>query len=259
VKFSFFFFPQFFFFSPIPIPCFPAAWAFLGYFALIPIFYLIPRLSWPKVLIYGPLAGFITYTSFNYWLVSFHPLAIFLVPGIYTVYYFVLFIGLKLVNDAFKEKALFPFLLVWMAYAYLRTNFFLGYPYGILGYTQWAYTPLIQIADLTGVWGVTALVIFPGIFLGMGLQQGWKKLGEYFQAHKITVVGYGAVFLLTLIYGFVAPVDYSRGRYLASGSDPARGGPLGRRGRGLPQFPGPAYLLVRPSHRGEQPRCGGLV
>jgi apolipoprotein N-acyltransferase len=57
---------------------------------------------------------------------------------------------------------------------------------------------------------VTALVIFPGIFLGMGLQQGWKKLGEYFQAHKITVVGYGAVFLLTLIYGFVAPVDYSR-------------------------------------------------
>jgi apolipoprotein N-acyltransferase len=69
------------FFLSHPNPLFSGGLGFLGYFALIPIFYLIPRLSWPKVLIYGPLAGFITYTSFNYWLVSFHPLAIFSGPG----------------------------------------------------------------------------------------------------------------------------------------------------------------------------------
>jgi apolipoprotein N-acyltransferase len=198
------------FFLAHPNPFFPGGLGFLGYFALIPVFYLVPRLNWPKVLVYGPLLGFITYTSFNYWLVSFHPLAIFLVPGIYTFYYFVLFIGLKIVSDAFQDKALFPFLLVWMAYAYLRTNFFLGYPYGILGYTQWAYTPLIQIADLTGVWGVTALVVFPGIILGLGLQNGWEKLGEYLKKNRSLALGYGALFLLTLAYGFIAPVDYSQ-------------------------------------------------
>ena len=36
---------------------------------------------------------------------------------------------------------------------------FLGYPWGMLGTSQYSVTPLIQAASLTGVWGVTFLVM----------------------------------------------------------------------------------------------------
>jgi len=36
------------------------------------------------------------------------------------------------------------------------------FPWFMLGYTQWAYTPLIQIASVTGVYGLSAAVCFTG-------------------------------------------------------------------------------------------------
>jgi len=40
------------------------------------------------------------------------------------------------------------------------------FPWFMLGYTQWAYTPLIQIASLTGVYGLSAAVCFTGALAG---------------------------------------------------------------------------------------------
>jgi len=40
------------------------------------------------------------------------------------------------------------------------------FPWFMLGYTQWAYAPLIQIASVTGVYGLSAAVCFSGALLG---------------------------------------------------------------------------------------------
>jgi len=40
------------------------------------------------------------------------------------------------------------------------------FPWFMLGYTQWAYTPLIQIASLTGVYGLSAALCFTGALAG---------------------------------------------------------------------------------------------
>lgn len=48
---------------------------------------------------------------------------------------------------------------LWAALEYLRGYLFTGFPWAVLGYTQAHYLPVIQIADNTGVWGVSFLVV----------------------------------------------------------------------------------------------------
>jgi apolipoprotein N-acyltransferase len=77
-----------------------------------------------------------------------------------------LFPLLKLALILFPQKGYFLQWLLWLAYEYLRTLGFLGFPYGITGYSQWQYPTLIGIASIFGVWGVSALVLFPSVYLG---------------------------------------------------------------------------------------------
>lgn len=50
-----------------------------------------------------------------------------------------------------------PFL--WVAGEWGRTHLMGGFPWGLLGYTQWRQLPVIQIAELGGVWAVSFVVL----------------------------------------------------------------------------------------------------
>ena len=52
------------------------------------------------------------------------------------------------------------------------------FPWFMLGYTQWAYTPLIQAASLTGVYGLSAAVCFTGALAGTVLLSGAGVRGK---------------------------------------------------------------------------------
>jgi apolipoprotein N-acyltransferase len=47
----------------------------------------------------------------------------------------------------------------WTALEYLRTYLFTGLPWGVLGATQHRFIPLIQISSITGVYGVSFLIV----------------------------------------------------------------------------------------------------
>jgi len=133
------------------------------------------------------------------------------------------------VHQVFKEKSLLPFLILWLGYEYFRTQAFLGYPYGMIGYTQWIYLPLIQSADLFGIWFINLLVLFPSVFLGFGLSFGRQKWPTYWSANKGAAYVFSALFLLNLVYGFLSPLDYSqaplwRASLIQHDLDPHQGG-----------------------------------
>ena len=137
-----------------------------AWIAFIPVFIVIRRTSLAASLFWGALYGYCAYGLFNYWLTVFHPLAGIIVGGIYLVYLALLFFFLKLADILFPRRAYLVQWVIWLAYEYLKTRGFLGYPYGIIGYSQWTVLPLIQIASIFGVWGVSALVVFPSAWLG---------------------------------------------------------------------------------------------
>jgi len=148
---------------------------FLAWFAYIPVLLIIRKNSILACAGWGAIYGCIAYSLFNYWLGAFHPLAGTIVYSIYLVYMAAVFALFKLADIFFPKKAYLVQWAIWLAYEYLRTKGFLGYPYGITGYSQWRIIPLIQIASITGVWGVSALVAFPSFWLASALKDFKKK------------------------------------------------------------------------------------
>ena len=188
-----------------------STWGFfpLGFVALLPVFPVIRKSGWVKVCLYGVLYGWVTYGVFNYWLTTFHPLAVVIVPSIYAFYFLLVFPLLKLAHVLFPRRGYLVQFVVWLGYEYLRTRGFLGYPYGVLGYTQYLFLPFIQIAEVTGIWGVTALVLFPSVYLGNGLSEGFGGLKTWIAEKRLPGLVYCCLFILNLIFGFVTMnMDY---------------------------------------------------
>ncbi len=178
----------------------------LGFLSLIPVFAVIRRTSWKLVWAYGFMYGFVFYIFFDYWLKSFHPLAILLIPVIKGFEMIFLFIALKATAVFFRKLSPLFQAIVWVAYAYMAESWFAGVPYGNIAYVFYAVHPLVQIADITGVWGIVFLAILPqayfGKFLAEYLEEG-RGLKAYIKAEPFTLILWIALMVLDLVYGAV--------------------------------------------------------
>jgi apolipoprotein N-acyltransferase len=206
----------------------------LAWIAYVPVLFLIGRAGLAASIFWGALYGYAAYGLFNYWLSVFHPLAGLIVGLIYLVFLAILFFFLKLADLFFGKKAWLAQWVLWLAYEYLKTKGFLGYPYGITGYSQWKLLPVIQIAALFGIWGVSALVVFPSAWIAGALKE-WKTggiraaAGRFFRREWIPAAAWALCLCAALVYGFVSPLDYSaapevRVALVQHNTDPWKGG-----------------------------------
>lgn len=98
-------------------------------------------------------------------------------------------------------SSLCSFPVLWVAGELVRSYLLTGFPWANLGYTQYRTLPLIQISDLTGMYGVSFLVAFANVVF----YKGWAWLRG-----KQTRYPLGGVLILlallgaTLAYGFAA-------------------------------------------------------
>lgn len=230
----------------------------LAFVAVTPLAVALRRMRWWSSALWGAVYGFAAYALFNYWLANFHPLAIFIVPVIYAAYFLLVMPALWLADRVGGRWRWLLQTLVWLAYEWLRTLGFLGYAYGILGYAIAPVPELIQIADLTGVWGLSLLVVMPGFVVAQMItdrsrtseeHEGSQSLGRArgiagrwiagtasalrsvvkVMPVRVGVVAWAALFVLSLVYGMVARVDYSQARrwdvaLVQQNVDPWRGG-----------------------------------
>jgi len=188
---------------------------FLAWFAFLPVLLLIPKYNLAQCAAWGAIYSLAAYSLFNYWLGAFHPMAGMIVYSIYIVYLAVVFVLLKLADIFFPRRAYIVQWLIWLAYEFLRTKGFLGYCYGITGYSQWRVIPLIQIASLGGVWAVSALVTFPSFALASAFKnwRGFRGIGvmlaEFFKKEKLPVICWTAALIAALVFGFARNRDYT--------------------------------------------------
>lgn len=79
--------------------------------------------------------------------------------------YLALFFGFfGLLLKLFREKTDCPLIFIapplWILFEFIRTYFpVIGFPWSLLGYSQWQNIPLIQISSITGVYGVSFLIV----------------------------------------------------------------------------------------------------
>lgn len=199
---------------------------FLAYFALVPVFLLVRFVSWKTVWLFGIAYGVGAYCLFTYWLATFHPLGIFVISFMYGLYLMVAFPLLKAAASLFPKWGWLVQGVVWCAYDFVKTLGFSGFHYGVLSYSHWRWTPLIQIVDVVGVWGLDALITFTSAWFtavivdayrnravegcGCRLKALVRALPAACRAHWISGCCWLVVFVGVLVYGFVSPVDYSQ-------------------------------------------------
>lgn len=181
----------------------------LALVALVPVFAVIRNAPFGACLGYGFFFGFVFYLLFNYWLATFHALAIILVPFIKASEMLVLFAALKLADRWLGRAAWLAQAVVWVAYAYLSQSWFAGYPYGTIAYALYRWRVLIQIADFSGIWLITFLMVAPQALLGGRLRDAWrgridwKALGVSLRKELVPLAIYAAAIAAVVVYGIV--------------------------------------------------------
>ena len=103
---------------------------------------------------------------------------------------------------------------VWVSGELVRTSLQAGFHWDLLGYTQYQILPLIQIADVTGVYGLSFLLALSGYVVAecvMSLSLQRPFLPEFsvtkrFSLSALNGLGFGV--LLTLLYGMTCLSHY---------------------------------------------------
>ncbi len=159
----------------------PELW-FLAWIALVPLLVALTRLPRKQAFAAGMIAGLSYFMGCLYWLT--HTMMVYgnlplpvsfllmLLLVIYLSAYVGLFtLGYKTVSQAgspWQELLAAPCL--WVLLEWLRAHLLTGFPWALLGHSQYRILPVIQIADLTGVYGVSFAIVMVNAALAQAMR-----------------------------------------------------------------------------------------
>jgi len=161
--------------SGLLIACsFPSAgFSFLAWIALIPLLTALESASARTALRCGLLCGLSAYAAILYWLTIVFtryghlPWAVSIPLYLAVAAWLALFYGMSTLVAKLGEQAgiktAFTLPVAWVAGDYLRSILMTGIPWTMLGHSQYRILPLIQIADLGGVYCITLLILLANV------------------------------------------------------------------------------------------------
>jgi apolipoprotein N-acyltransferase len=150
---------------------------FLAWIGFAPLFLALKNASKLKAFFLSYLTGAVFWLGTIYWLVHVTSFGMFLL-ALYLALYFGIF-GF-IVSGFLPRFSIFNFLFIpslWVILEYVRSYLLTGFPWALLGYSQYLNLPVIQIADITGVWGVSFLVMLVNITIYSVLGSRFSVLG----------------------------------------------------------------------------------
>jgi len=193
--------------------------SFFSFFALVPLFFSLNFLSSEKdfskskkIILISFLWGIIFFSILLYWLIytltryGYIPFVIacillILLAFYLSIYYFFLF----WLNFKFNIFATPNFIkgiflaFTWVGTEYLRSKLFTGFSWGQLGNLLANFPTLLQIADLTGIWGLTFVIVLINYYIFFTLKNLLNKnINKSFFINQVFFV---LIFMLIFIYG----------------------------------------------------------
>ena len=141
----------------------------LAWIAFIPLFFALTNVGLSKAFNLGLFCGAVQYIGLLYWIVyatvKYGGLSY--LSGIFLLVLLVTYLSLYFalfslfVQGMDKKSWLFPITAsaVWVGLEYVRANFLTGFPWELLGYSQYKWLKFIQIADIGGVYLLSFLLM----------------------------------------------------------------------------------------------------
>ncbi len=182
----------------------PFAWFFL-----VPLLVCTRGKHGKDAFFLGAFAGVIAYLGLIYWVVvAVHrygniPLPLAIPILLLLVIYLSLYWGVFAFFASFaKDKGEWIVLLAipafWVGLEYLRSFLLSGFPWALVGYSQYLNTSFVQIADMTGIYGVSFLLILINTLLFLWIV-AWS---ERKRGPIIGTIFTMALLALTFAYGY---------------------------------------------------------
>lgn len=183
---------------------------YVAYFSLVPLFYAIEKVSVKSGFLSGLLIGTISGVFMFYWVT----VAMTVYGGINWFFSALLLLALGLIIGLLffaPMTALITYLSrkginllftaapLWVSFEYLKTYIFTGFPWNLFGYSQKPFLEIIQASDVTGVYGISFLlvVINTGIFYSL---KRYLTLRKFITTEMVVAF---LLFFLFLTYGII--------------------------------------------------------
>ena len=181
----------------------------LGWVAWIPLFLVLRSARFGHGVFYGITFGAFTTLLSSYWLGTFSLVSL-QITVLFFLVYWAIFTPLALLlyrRIRFARVLVFPLALT--LFEYLRSIGFLGYPWALAAHSQYAVLPIVQMTEVTGVWGLSFLVLLGNSaiaeFLGAAINRFSARRTTLHARPVVTVRRtFGWLAGVTLLVGAVA-------------------------------------------------------
>jgi apolipoprotein N-acyltransferase len=209
--------------------CFPTTDLYmLAWFVLVPFLLSLYEKEPKQAFLSGVFFGTPYFFGTLYWIyhsinhygnISFFPsISIVFILCLYLSLYtglFALLFSITLRNTNLPSLFIAP--LFWVSVEYLRSYVFTGFPWSSLGYSQYKVLTLIQLADITGIYGISFLLVaVNGALADIFLIRRRVKDMPLFPLSQ-TVIGFSVLvilLLLTIVYGNMRLGEQIPGEYV---------------------------------------------
>jgi len=203
--------------------------SYLAFFALVPLLVSIQSMTYKESFYAGFITGIFYFLTLIYWIVP----TIHLYGGLHLIFavgvlillclYLALYpaiFSFTLKNFSFPKTNIKPdrltpgnsfnnlyrsyFIplfaaLLWSGLEYIRTYAFTGFAWGTLGYSQFNNLNLIQIADVTGVYGVSFLIVLVNSSLALLWISFQKELKQQYVDMKEQINSFNSFMLCCVV------------------------------------------------------------
>jgi apolipoprotein N-acyltransferase len=178
----------------------------LAWVALVPfLFALKDAQPWEGFKI-GFLAGFVAHVGILYWIANvvvqygYLPIYAGISAMLLLSAYLSLYTACFAMGIIFLQRKRIPLLLsaplLWTVLEYVRSHLLTGFPWENLAHSQYLYSNVIQISDITGIYGITFAIVLINAVLFDLLSLKYRR--RYLIAESVTAC---FVIALILVYG----------------------------------------------------------
>jgi len=192
-----------------PFNLYPLAWV-----SLAPLLLAIKDRDTKRTFNSGLVTGSVYFLGTVYWV--FHSMYVFgNIPAVASLFlvillclYLSLYIGaFSVLFNLMYVRVHLPAMIIapvlWVTLEYARTYIITGFPWSLIGYSQYSFLPLIQISDITGVYGISFLVAAVNGLIFDLMRQRKTGMSEV-SSRKYVISGAIALALIiiaSLVYG----------------------------------------------------------
>jgi len=187
-----------------------AEMSFLAWFAFVPLLFACGGKNPKEAGKLAFVAGLVAYGGILYWInivVTLYgnlplvvSICVYLILVAYlAAFFFVLLLLVRMVEEkGIPVTVSFP--VFWVGLEFLRSFLLTGFPWASLGYSQYRILPLIQVADITGVYGLSFLIVLANSVIYLALRSGRRGTDTMACVGRSAAV-FLALLMVVLLYG----------------------------------------------------------